>query len=61
MEYPCREKLYQVMEGYNELINEQGYVDEVINFLNVLSGREEARYSFDKDYRLLKFLDKLGA
>lgn len=61
MEYPCREKLYQVMEGYNELINEQGYVDEVINFLNVLSGREEARYSFEKDYRLLEFLDKLGA
>lgn len=60
MEYPCREKQYQVMEGYNELINEQGYVDEVINFLNVLSGRENSRYSFEKDCWLLEFLDKLG-
>lgn len=60
MEYPCREKFYRVMEGYNELINEQGYVDEVVNFLNVLSGGDAARYSFEKDYQLLEFFDKLG-
>lgn len=60
LEYPCKQELYDAIEGYSELINEQAYIEEVKSFFNVMEKKEEARYSFDKDYLLLKMLDELG-
>ena len=58
MEYPLKDGLYRTTKGYNELINEQGYLDEIKAFYEVINGREKPRYSFEKDKKLLDLLDK---
>lgn len=61
IEYPCSKNNYEVKNGYSELINEQGYVDELLNFLAVLRKDELPLYSFEEDKELIKLIDKIEA
>ena len=42
-EYPCKNAFYDSVEGYSALINEQGFMDEVKNFFQVVEGKESRR------------------
>lgn len=44
---------------YSDNIVENAYVDELSNFLGVLKGTEEARYSFRQDLKTLKLIDEI--
>lgn len=68
MEYDLDEKkeknieLYsqiQHRDGYNSLIIENAYEEELVDFLAVLAGEKEAEYSFEKDRVILDWIDKV--
>ena len=44
---------------YSDNIVENAYVDELQNFLGVLAGREEARYSFEKDLETIRLIEAI--
>ena len=44
---------------YSDNIVENAYVDELQNFLGVLAGREEARYSFEKDLETIRLIETI--
>ena len=60
MDSPVKDGFYRTTEGYNELINEQGYIDEVRAFFEAVEGKSVPKYTFEEDLKLLDFLDKLG-
>ena len=47
------------IEGYSDIIEEQPYRDEIKAFLSVIEGKEEPRYSLEKDLRILSIIDKI--
>lgn len=68
MEYDLDEKkeknveLYSHIEhrdGYNSLIIENAYEEELMDFLAVLAGEKEAEYSFLRDREILNWIDKV--
>lgn len=46
-------------EGYSSFVIENVYLEEVINFLDVINGEAQAKYSFAKDKHILAWLDKI--
>lgn len=42
---------------YSDNIVENAYVDELANFFGVLAGKEEPRYSFEKDLEAIRVMD----
>lgn len=44
---------------YSDNIVENAYVDEMQNFLNVVAGKETAKYSFEKDLATISVMDKI--
>ena len=47
-------------ERYSDNIVENAYVDEIANFLAVVRGEEEPRWSFEKDKAALAVIDAMG-
>lgn len=46
-------------EEYSAFIIEDAYKSEIENFLNIIEGKEEARYSFEKDKIILSIIDRI--
>lgn len=46
---------------YSDNIVENAYVDELTNFFGVLAGREEPRWSFEKDAEVIALIEKIEA
>ncbi len=46
-------------DGYQETVIENAYADEIDNFMEVISNNQEQRYGFEKDYKVLKWIDKI--
>ncbi|MBQ6928905.1 MAG: Gfo/Idh/MocA family oxidoreductase [Oscillospiraceae bacterium] len=44
---------------YSDNIVENAYVDEMQNFLNVVKGTEQPKYSFEKDLYTISIMDKI--
>lgn len=44
---------------YSDNIVENAYVDEMQNFINVVKGTEQAKYSFEKDLYTISIMDKI--
>lgn len=56
--------LYSVInhqEGYNPLIIENAYEAELMDFFEALAGRKTPEYSFEKDRKILKWIDGVEA
>ena len=54
--------LYDSVEnraGYSAFIIEDAYRSEIENFLNVVAGKEKAKYSFEQDKRVLSIIDEI--
>lgn len=54
--------LYETVDKRNEysaFIIEDAYTNEIINFLNVVKGTEEPKYSFEKDKKVLSIIDEI--
>ena len=47
------------MDGYSDNIVENAYVDEMKNFLEVVNGREQPKYSYEKDLYTISVMDKI--
>lgn len=52
---------YEHLDGYNSFVVENAYYDEISNFFNVINKSEQPKYSFEKDYKILKIIDKIEA
>lgn len=50
---------YEQDSRYSDNIVENAYVDELCNFLAVLQGKEEPRYSFEKDLKVIQVMDSI--
>lgn len=46
---------------YSDNIVENAYVDELTNFFGVLAGREQPRWSFEKDAEVIALIEKIEA
>ncbi len=46
---------------YSDNIVENAYVDEIVNFFGVLDGREQARWSFEKDKAVIELIERIEA
>jgi len=44
---------------YSDNIVENAYVDEMQNFLNVVAGKEEPKYSYEKDLYTISIMDRI--
>ncbi len=44
---------------YSSFIIENAYMSEIENFLNVINGKEQALYSFEKDKKILSIIDEI--
>lgn len=44
---------------YSDNIVENAYVDEMQNFLNVVAGKEQPKYSFEKDLYTIQIMDEI--
>ncbi|MBO7415538.1 MAG: Gfo/Idh/MocA family oxidoreductase [Bacteroidaceae bacterium] len=47
------------IEGYSKLIDENPYRDEIQAFLDAVTKRKDPKWDFEKDYALLKIIDKI--
>ncbi len=55
-------KLYDSIdkkEGYSSFIIEDAYRSEIENFFEVIEGTDVAKYSFEKDLRILSMINKI--
>lgn len=55
-------RLYKTIEKrpeYSASIIEDAYLSEISNFMDVINGRAEAKYSFEKDKEILAIIDKI--
>lgn len=50
---------YEHDNRYSDNIVENAYVDELSNFLAVLKGEQQPRYSFEKDLKIIDLMDKI--
>ena len=46
-------------EGYNQFVVENAYYDELVNFINSVQQLENSRYSFEKDRKILEWIDQI--
>lgn len=46
-------------EGYNSFVIENEYYDELAEYIAVIEGRQQPRYSFAKDLKTLKLIDTI--
>lgn len=54
--------LYDKVEhqtGYNQFVVENAYYDELINYIETIQGRAVPKYSFEKDFEILKIIDEV--
>ncbi len=49
------------IDGYSAFIIENAYKNEIREFFDVIEGRTEPKYSFEKDINVLKIIDRIGA
>ena len=43
--------------GYSQFVVENAYYEELVNFMNVINGRQEPRHTFEKDQEILRLID----
>lgn len=56
--------LYDIVDkrsGYSPSIIEDAYMDEIREFLNTIKGIAKPRYTFDKDEKILRLINEIGA
>ena len=41
------------MEGYNQFVVENAYYEELVNFINIINGRQGPMHTFEKDQESL--------
>ncbi len=46
-------------EGYNQFIVENAYYDELVNFIQSVEQKEQPRHSFEKDGKILAWIDEI--
>lgn len=46
-------------EGYNQFIVENAYYDELVNFIRSVEQKEQPRHSFEKDEKILAWIDEI--
>ena len=46
---------------YSDNIVENAYVDELTNFFAVLQGKQQPRWSFEKDQQVIDLIEKIEA
>ena len=46
-------------EGYNQFIVENAYYDELVNFIHSVQQKEQPRYSFEQDSKILAWIDEI--
>lgn len=46
-------------EGYQETVIENAYADEIDDFISAISNNRRQRYGFEKDYRVLEWIDRI--
>lgn len=46
-------------EGYQETVIENAYADEIDDFISAISNNRKQRYGFEKDYRVLEWIDRI--
>lgn len=46
-------------EEYNQFVVENAYYDELVNFIHSIEKKEEPRYSFEKDGKILAWIDEI--
>lgn len=46
-------------EGYNQFIVENAYYDELVNFIHSVEQKEQPRHSFEKDSKILAWIDEI--
>lgn len=46
-------------EGYNQFVVENAYYDELVNFIHSVEQKEQPRYSFEKDGKILAWIDEI--
>ena len=46
-------------EGYNQFVVENAYYDELKNFIRSVEQKEQPRYSFEKDAKILTWIDEI--
>lgn len=54
--------LYEQVEhkdGYNQFVVENAYYDELVNFIHSVEQKEQPRYSFEKDGKILAWIDEI--
>ena len=54
--------LYDKVEhqnGYNQFVVENAYYDELVNYIETIKGESIPKYSFEKDYEILKIIDEI--
>ncbi|NLW79416.1 MAG: Gfo/Idh/MocA family oxidoreductase [Ruminococcaceae bacterium] len=47
--------------AYSDNIVENAYLDEILNFIGVLEGREAPRWSFEQDLEVIRLMDAIEA
>ncbi len=47
------------LEGYSDNIVEEAYTDELLNFLAVLKGEENAAYSYEHNLKVLNLIEEI--
>lgn len=58
MEIPILYEEVDQLDGYSSTILENEYLDEIQDFFDVLQGKP-ARYTFEDDYEILQWIDKM--
>ena len=46
-------------EGYNQFVVENAYYDELANFIHSVEGKEQPRHTFEKDSKILTWIDEI--
>ena len=46
-------------EGYNQFVVENAYYDELVNFIRSVEKKERPRHSFEKDGKILAWIDEI--
>lgn len=52
-------KSFERRQDYSTSIIEDAYMDEISNFINVIKGTDDPRYSFEKDKKVLSIINEI--
>lgn len=47
------------MEGYSQFVIENAYYEELVNYIDVVKGRQKPRYTFEMDKKILQLIDRI--